>query len=245
MNWRDLLYFSKGERRAFTILLCLITLSWIVLLITDSRQVSVYNENKSTKTAPPPSPDKGDQLSAQKNNEPKINQSSLSKSKKNSSRKINLFHSDRIEKTSGRPIYPRTEKFPEGTIVDLNTADTTVLKKVPGIGSAFANRIVKYRQLLGGFCSVDQLNEVYGIDEERYHALKPWFSADPSRIILLPINDLPTDSLWRHPYLNNRHIRAIKQLRRQKGRLSGWDSVRLLEEFTEADIKRLTPYVSF
>ena len=60
-----------------------------------------------------------------------------------------------------------SNKFPAGTVIELNQADTLTLKKIPGIGSTFARRIVGYRELLGGFYTVHQLAEVYGIDEER------------------------------------------------------------------------------
>lgn len=141
--------------------------------------------------------------------------------------------------------YTRTEKFPEGTLVELNTADTTTLKKVPGIGSTFARRIVKYRELLGGFYTVGQLAEVYGIDEERYAALAPWFITDTLYIRKLDINTLPAADLRRHPYLDYRQAKVIEQLRKQKSRLSGWENLQLIEEFTDMDRKRLRPYLSF
>jgi hypothetical protein len=146
------------------------------------------------------------------------------------------------------PFYqPRAkaEKFPAGTVVELNTADTTVLKKVPGIGSAFSRRIVKYRDLLGGFYSVAQLAEVFGIDAERYDALQKWFCADPRLIRKLPVNSLPADSLARHPYVSYRQARVIKQYGKQKGRLESWNDLLLLEEFSDADKVRTEPYFSF
>lgn len=144
-----------------------------------------------------------------------------------------------------KPFYPVIAKYAPGTVVELNTADTVVLKKVPGIGSVLAYRIVKYRRLLHGFVSVEQLREVYGIDEERYAGLAGWFEADRTRICPLPVNRWPADSLRRHPYISFRQARAIERLRVQKGRLSGWENLMLLEEFTEVDRKRLRPYLSF
>lgn len=144
-----------------------------------------------------------------------------------------------------RPSYPRVEKFQEGTVVELNTADTTILKKVPGIGSTFAKRIINYRNLLGGYYSVTQLSEVYGVDEDKYNALVSWFSADPLLISRLDVNTLPQDSLRRHPYINYGQAKVIAQLRKQKGRLTGWENFQLLDEFTDGDKMRLQPYLSF
>ena len=155
--------------------------------------------------------------------------------------------SERVNRLTSysHPSYTRTEKFAKGTVVELNTADTTILKKVPGIGSAFAKRIISYRNLLGGFYSVTQLSEVYGIDEERYNALVAWFSADPSHISVIDVNNISQDSLNKHPYINYRQAKAIMQLRKQKGKLSGWENLQLLNEFTDVDKIRLQHYLSF
>ena len=240
MNWRDLLYFSKGERSALTLLLCLIVASWIILLLTDEKtDYTPVNNNrlsepvKTAQNIPVNSPD------------PEKVKTPASGRKNNSSREKNKFHSGETKNTSERRTFPKTEKYPVGTVVELNTADTTILKKVPGIGSTFARRIIKYRELLGGFFTVEQLREVYGLDEERYNAMKSWFSADMSLICPLEIHKISFKELCKHPYINYQQARIIEQLRKQKGKLSGWENLQLLEEFTETDKERLTPYLSF
>lgn len=141
--------------------------------------------------------------------------------------------------------YPKTEKYPKGTIVELNGADTTSLKKVPGIGSTFARRIVKYRNLLGGFYTVEQLGEVYGIDEERYEAMKSWFSVEVSAVCQLKVNQLSAKKLASHPYVSYQQAAVIEQLVKQRGRISGWDELMQCKEFTEEDRMLLQPYFSF
>ena len=155
--------------------------------------------------------------------------------------------SERVNRLTSyaQPTYTRTEKFAEGTVVELNTADTTTLKKVPGIGSAFAKRIVGFRALLGGYYSVTQLSEVYGMDEERYQSLASWFTADPSQIHRLAVNTIPQDSLQRHPYISYAQAKVIIRLRNQKGKLTGWENLQLLSEFTDQDKSRLQHYISF
>ncbi|RHJ84883.1 helix-hairpin-helix domain-containing protein [Parabacteroides sp. AM08-6] len=248
MNWRDLLYFSKGERRALTLLLCLITASWIILLVTED-PASPTPEYSPTLSPPDSSGRKN--ISSRKKTEfhPKGTSVSSEGNKstfkgKNSTLKGNSRYP--IGK-KGTPYkaYPTVEKYPEGTLIELNTADTASLKKVPGIGSTFARRIVKYRKLLGGFYTVEQLQEVYGIDETRYQSLKKWFTVDTVYMQQLPVNRLPADSLNRHPYISYRQARAIEQLRKQKSRLSGWENLQLIEEFNDGDKERLRPYLSF
>lgn len=248
MNWRDLLYFSKGERRALTLLLCLITASWITLLVTDQKPMPVASVTDAYPSANRQAPEKqpvttGKNPSESNPTSTRKETQSLPEENRTSISSIPPMTYKR-EKPS-YPTYPRSEKFPTGTIVELNAADTATLKKVPGIGSAFARRIVKYRELLGGYYIVEQLREVYGIDDERYQTLAPWFSVATTGIRPLKVNSLPFDSLSRHPYLNYRQARAIEQLRKQKSRLSGWENLQLIEELTESDRKRLTPYLSF
>lgn len=228
MNWRDFFYFSKGERRAFILLLILITVAWLVLIFTEKKNPS----GNSSATFYPVCiylPDKKNEAAVPSPSEtlvqPKKTESSLA---------------TRANKKS-----PHTQKYPKGTIIELNSADTTILKKIPGIGSAFSNRIVKYRNLLGGFYSVNQLSEVYGIDEDKYNALKEWFCVNPQLIRKKSVNRLPVDSLARHPYINYKQAKVIKQLCRQKGKLTEWSNLELLEEFAEEDRIRIGTYLSF
>ena len=241
MSWRDFFYFSKGERKALILLLCLITIAGVILMVTNSpsQESTVPNQVATQQTTPETSVSEDDI-------HPDTNTSPPPPASAGRTARPNESTANRISRlTSSQPSYTRTEKFAAGTIVELNTADTTTLKMIPGIGSAFANRIVRYRNLLGGFYAVQQLSEVYGIDEERYIALAPWFTVDESLIQKLPVNSLPQDSLSRHPYINYRQARAIVRLRTQKKQLSGWENLTLLDEFTEDDKNRILPYLSF
>ena len=249
MSWRDFFYFSKGERNALILLLCLISVAGIILFLTQlpsnefSEITSASSLQTQTEVAISTSNSQKDAISSDASSVSSVQSVSAPSRQQSTPREST---SDRINRlTSSQTSYERIEKFPVGTIIELNSADTTTLKKVPGIGSAFANRIVRYRDLLGGYYTVQQLAEVYGIDEERYAAFVPWFTADESFINKLPVNSLPQDSLSSHPYINYRQARAIVQLRTQKKLLSGWENLALLEEFTEQDKSRILPYLSF
>jgi hypothetical protein len=229
IEWRDFFYFSKGERRAFILLLLLITVGGICLVISDTNRGNIAAETQPRYIVHP-------------ENAPVPIQVDTARQAGASPASSGKPYRKREPHPAG---FTRTEKFPAGSIVELNTADTATLKKVPGIGSVFAGRIVKYRTLLGGFYSVAQLREVYGIDEERYLALHGWFHADTSFIAKLPVNLLPSDSLAKHPYISYKQARILRQLSRRQGGIEGWDSLRLAEEFTDADRERLSAYLSF
>ena len=72
------------------------------------------------------------------------------------------------------PRYPRVEKLSEGETISLNATDTAEWKRVPGIGTVYASRIVKYHERLGGFARKEQLLEVYGVDGELYARIAPY-----------------------------------------------------------------------
>jgi DNA uptake protein ComE-like DNA-binding protein len=252
MSWRDFFYFSKGERTALILLLCLITVAGILLIVNNKKtsdSEALKQQSKIVDTVLITTNDKIVENKEYKKNSTdyknKSPQRSYSANKKNESVPERAERIITESRNASRPSYPRSEKFSEGVVVELNAADTTILKKVPGIGSSFANRIVKYRDLLGGYYSVMQLSEVYGIDEEKYYALSHWFTVDASLIKKLNVNELNLDELNRHPYIDYKQAKVITQLVRKKGKLTGWDDLRLLEEFSESDKIKLQSYLSF
>lgn len=232
MSWKDFFYFSKGERRALTLLLGIISLSLLLLILKDYYSIEKYEEKKT------------DQIVYKREDSISITQDSIPK-QQSVERKVLSKPKFSPKPKLSKPVPGYTQKYSKGTIIELNSADTIILKKIPGIGSSFANRISKYRDRLGGYYSVQQLREVYGIDEEKYKSLCPWFTVDTTKLQKLRINDLAFGELLRHPYLNKKQVRVITNLRDRKGKLSGWENLRLLEEFTENDQKKLIPYISF
>ena len=94
-------------------------------------------------------------------------------------------------------------------MVELNTADSLTLLTLYGIGPSFARRIIKYRNLLGGFYSKDQLLEIYGFDQERLDKIYAYCDVDPVGIKKLNINTIKTDELKKHPYLDYYTAKAI------------------------------------
>ena len=137
--------------------------------------------------------------------------------------------------------YVKAFKYPEGTLVDVNSADTTELKKIPGIGSGIAGSIVRYRERLGGFYALSQLEEVKHVTPE----LLRWFKLGNDSIRKVEINKAGLDKLRAHPYLNFYQAKIIVEHRRRKGQIKSLSQLALYEEFTEKDLERLSAYISF
>lgn len=125
--------------------------------------------------------------------------------------------------------------------VILNTADTTQLKKVPGIGSYYASEIIRHGQRLGGYVNVDQLDEI----EDFPQTSKQYFviaNAHPRR---MNINRLTLQQLRRHPYVNFYMAKAITDYRRLHGDIKSLNELRLSKDFTDEVIHRLEPYIEY
>ena len=136
---------------------------------------------------------------------------------------------------------PYIPKYEEGTIADLNKADTSILKRIPGIGSTLARMIVVYRQRLGGFYDVSQLQEVPHVGVE----LNKWFVVTPAGLHKIQVNSASLDKLRSHPYMDFYKAKAIMEYRRKRGKIKGLSQLSMFEEFTEKDLKRLSPYLTF
>ena len=135
----------------------------------------------------------------------------------------------------------RPLKYERGTLVDLNRADTTELKKIPGIGSGIARLISGYRQQLGGFYNLSQLEDI----DLDYRQLADWFRIDTTAIRRIPVNRASVDRLRRHPYLNFYQAKALVEYRRKHGPLKSLKPFVLYEEFTREDLERIGHYLSF
>lgn len=145
---------------------------------------------------------------------------------------------------------PRYVSHKRDTILNLRTADTTELKMIKGIGSYRAKQIIRYREQLGGFVSVEQLREVKALqpllkDSLSTDSLLSHFFIDSVRVVPLKVNSMRVEQLQRHPYLSFEQARAIYELRRRKIHLKHLDQLRTLDCLTEQDIQRLRPYLSF
>ena len=123
----------------------------------------------------------------------------------------------------------------------LNTADTADLRRVPGIGPYYAKEIVRYGNWLGGYVSVDQLDEIDRFPKEA----KRYFVIAHPNPRKLNINKLSLEQLRRHPYINYYQAKAITDYRRLHGDIKSLQDLRFSSDFTEADIQRLTPYIAY
>lgn len=130
-------------------------------------------------------------------------------------------------------------------LIDLNTADTTALKELRGIGSVLATRIVKFRDGLGGFHRVDQLREVYGISDDLFSTLQPYLQIKDSTIKQLAINKLTEDELASHPYVSKKMASLLFRYREQHGDFRSLSDLRRMYAVDPEFLRKIEPYLKF
>ena len=150
-----------------------------------------------------------------------------------------------IQKDTSLAAYPI--KLMEGEQININTADTNDLKRIPGIGSYYAKRIISFRQRLGGIANVHQLLEIQGFPGS---SLKYMTVGQPSNTQRLPvtqirINHLDVKRLSRHPYIRYVQAKEIMNHRRLRGPIKKADDLRRLPSFTNEEVERLEPYIDY
>lgn len=138
----------------------------------------------------------------------------------------------------------KNERISEAIMVqiEINSADSIDLMKLPGIGDKLSKRIVKYRDLLGGFHTVSQLKEVYGLSEQVIHKIEGMIKIDPGKIEKINLNFAEWNELAKHPYIQKNRAQQIIRFRTKYGSIREpsvlRDSMILnIEEYT-----RLKPY---
>jgi len=129
--------------------------------------------------------------------------------------------------------------------IDLNTADSLALDQVSGIGPAFAIRILKYRERLGGFYALEQLKEVYGVDSAHFAQWLPQLFLNTAAIRKIDINTASFEELKRHPYLSYKQINALIQYRKQHGAYATLSDLKNIPLFTDEILRKLAPYFIF
>jgi len=140
-----------------------------------------------------------------------------------------------------RPVYEKKVYAP--VVIDINTADTNALIALPGIGSKLAQRIVSFRDKLGGFYSINQVGETFGLADSTFQKIKPRLSLNSTSLRQVNINTATMDELKAHPYIKYTIGNAIFQYRAQHGNFSSIQDLKKIMLVTADVYAKLLPYV--
>jgi DNA uptake protein and related DNA-binding proteins len=136
-------------------------------------------------------------------------------------------------------------KSQEVLSLNINKVDTSALQQLKGVGAVTANRIVQYRNRLGGFYSVRQLEEIKGFYPDVLRRLQSTLKIDTGQIQRINANKASLEKLKAHPYISFYQAKVIVELRKARSGIKSINELAEFKEFTSVDMDRLKWYLSF
>lgn len=128
--------------------------------------------------------------------------------------------------------------------IDINTASAEEWQQLKGIGPYWSGRIIKYRDALGGFTSIEQIKETYHFPDSVYQQIQP-FLIYKTKPKIININEITLEELKAHPYLNYKQAKGIINFRTQHGTIKSKEHLSELRSLTSAQIERINPYLEY
>jgi len=139
---------------------------------------------------------------------------------------------------------PTTKNFTSHySVIDINTADTTAFIALPGIGSKLAARIINFREKLGGFYSVDQIGETFGLPDSTFQKIKQYLKLESISLKKININAATIDELKVHPYIKWSIANPLVAYRNEHGNFSNLEEIKKIATITDDVYKKISPYL--
>lgn len=128
--------------------------------------------------------------------------------------------------------------------IEINTADSAAFESLWGIGGVLSVRIIRYREALGGFYSVEQVGEVRGISDTVFAAIRPRLTVNAALVHKLHLNTDDYETLRRHPYIHARIAKAITGYRERQGNFEHIEQLKEFQAVPQEVYDRLVPYLA-
>lgn len=228
LNWKDFLYFPKGDRNAIILLLLLIVVCGSLSIVAKSYWIerSVEEQRKALSEFDKFHNDTSSPLLFEEDMET-----------------TEFENTETMSNSTKKKTKTEIKKLQQGETIELNGASISILKRIPGVGDEYAKRILEYRNQLGGLTSLEQLTEIKGITQKRFTNISSYVSIQ-KKVKQIGINKVSKDILLRHPYLNEKQVEAIL-IKREEGKIQNLEDLKNIQGFTPRDIDRLKEYLSF
>lgn len=129
-------------------------------------------------------------------------------------------------------------------IIDINTADSISFEKLYGIGPKLASRIINYRKKLGGFYSINQVAETWGIADSAFQKIKSQLIINHSSLQKININTASEEELDAHPYITKTQAKIIVAYRNEHGAYISIESLKKLPFANNDWMNKISPYLA-
>ncbi|MFN8299418.1 MAG: helix-hairpin-helix domain-containing protein [Chitinophagales bacterium] len=149
-----------------------------------------------------------------------------------------------FDDTLAVPAVINTSKHYDNTsvaVLNINTADSAQLEALPGIGPVLARRILNFRRALGGYASVEQIREVWGMPDSTYRTLKPRLRCD-GKVLKINLNEADAGTLAKHPYLSSAQGKAIIAYRQKNGNFTSPEQLKSIPVLPDSTLRKMEPY---
>lgn len=217
MNENEYLSFTKKERNGIIILLLI--LAGMIIVPRLFRNETLPSETAPTSQIP--------------NEDPPDN----------SRQHINSFRNYSNNHTTVR--HRQKSRKPPTRELEINAADTAAFIALPGIGNKLASRIVLFREKLGGFVSVSQIGEIYGLNDTVFNLILPYLRCDTTLVRKIYVNQAEKEELKAHPYIRWNVANILVNYRHHHGPFRSINDLWKIETLDSSLIQRLEPYLSF
>jgi competence protein ComEA len=128
--------------------------------------------------------------------------------------------------------------------IDINSADTAAFTSLPGIGSKLSQRIINFREKLGGFYAVEQIGETFGLPDSTFQKVKPQLAISNIALLKININTADIEEMKKHPYLRYVISNAIVRYRSQHGNFLAVEDIKKIMTITEDAFNKAAPYLT-
>jgi DNA uptake protein ComE-like DNA-binding protein len=127
--------------------------------------------------------------------------------------------------------------------IDINTATVEQWKTIPGVDYSLPYKIVKFKEKLGGFISINQIKETYGVTDSSFQLMLPYLQLQSTNIQQININQASDFELSMHPYISKDIAKAIVIYRTQHGAYTKIDDVKKIVFIKEEIFNKIAPYI--
>jgi competence protein ComEA len=163
---------------------------------------------------------------------------------------IKIGSGEEVKSNTNYTDKPPVENEPPKTytsrysIIEINSTDTAALVALPGIGSKLAMRIVNFRDKLGGFYSINQVGETYGLPDSTFQKIKQYLKLDNASVKKININTATVDELKVHPYIKYSIANPIIAYRNEHGPFSKVEDIKKVMAVTDEVYGKIAPYLT-